>query len=271
MSNIENEAIEIDLLLEAIFRKYGYDFRNYARASIERRLRRRLALSGLESIAEMIHQVLDDLAFFETLLRDCSINVTEMFRDPPFYQAFRKEVIPYLKTFPFFRIWIPGYATGEEVYSMAILLEEEGLHDRVQIYATDFNSNVIEKAKEGIYSLQTIKDYTANYQKAGGSKSFSDYYTAHYDAAILHPFLKSNIVFAAHNLVTDGVFNEMHMISCRNVFIYFNRELQNRVVKLFIESFHRGGFLCLGTKESLQFSDYARDFDEIVKKEKSIE
>ena len=170
-----------------------------------------------------------------------------------------------MRTYPFFRIWIPGCATGEEVYSMAILLKEEGLYERCQIYATDINEVMIQKAKDAIYPIQLIKDYTANYQKAGGKASFSDYYTAHYGSAILDSSLKTNVVFATHNLVTDEVFNEMQMISCRNVFIYFNKDLQNRVLRLFHESLCRGGFLCLGSKESLQFTDYEQEFEVLHK------
>ena len=260
-----NEDIEIRLLLEAIFLKYGYDFRNYAQAHLKRRVLRRLTLSGLASVAEMLHRLLEDQIFFEQLLLDLSISVTEMFRDPAFYLAVRNEVIPLLKTYPFLKIWHAGCATGEEVYSMAILLKEEGLYNRAQIYATDFNEIILQKAREAIYPLEAIKTYTENYQKAGGQRSFADYYTADDDSVILDQTLKEKIIFADHNLVTDGVFGEMHLIICRNVLIYFNRELQGHAIKLFFDSLCPGGFLCLGTKESLRFSGHEHLFVPVAK------
>ena len=268
MENIENEGIEINLLLEAIYQKYGYDFRNYARAHIKRRIQRRLAIADLSNISALIHEVLYHQETLDALLLDFSINVTEMFRDPPFYQTIRKEIVPVLRTYPFLKIWHAGCATGEEVYSLAILLKEEGLYNRVQIYATDFNEVVLAKAKEGIYPVDLIKEYTANYQKAGGIGSFSDYYSARYESVIMHQGLKDKVVFADHNLVTDGVFGEMNMIICRNVLIYFNKDLQDRVVKLFSDSLCPGGFLCLGTKESLKFSKYYDKFEVMIEKDK---
>jgi chemotaxis protein methyltransferase CheR len=266
--NTENQTIEIDLLLEGLWRKYGYDFRDYSRASIERRVLHRLALSEYDSILELTHHLLEDRPAFETFLEDLSINVTEMFRDPFFYRTFREKLVPYLKTHPFVRIWVPGCATGEEVYSIAIVLKEEGLYDRSQIYATDFNETVLQKAKEGIYSLDRIKKYTSNYQEAGGVNSFANYYTASYNSVIFHSSLKSNIVFAAHNLVADKVFNEMQLISCRNVLIYFNKALKNRVHELFYDSLCHSGVLCLGTKESLRFSGHEDAYEEFAKHEK---
>jgi chemotaxis protein methyltransferase CheR len=268
MSDTENEKTEMQLLLEAIYLKYGYDFRDYAKASIRRRILRMLSLSGLKTISEMQHKLLYDKEFFETLLMDLSINVTEMFRDPSFYRALREKVIPELKKFSFIKIWHAGCATGEEVYSMAILLKEEGLYEKARIYATDFNEEIIKKAKEGIYAVDRMKEYTCNYQKAGGLASFADYYTARYDHAIMNTFLKKNIIFADHNLVTDAVFGEMNLILCRNVLIYFNRELQNRVFRLFRDSLCKDGFLCLGAKESVRFSEYSDEFEDVVKKEK---
>ena len=264
----ENEKIEIDLLLEAIYRKYHYDFKGYARAHLKRRLMYRLKMAGLESLSQMQHKVLYDKTFFETLLLDLSINVTEMFRDPSFYLAVRQTVIPRLKKHSFIKIWHAGCSTGEEVYSMAILLQEEGLYEKTQIYATDFNTLVLEKAKHAIYPIDLVKDYTANYQKAGGLNSFADYYSARYDSVILSPSLKEKIVFADHNLVTDGVFGEMNMILCRNVLIYFTKNLQGRVIKLFLDSLAPSGFLCLGTKESLHLSAYSGYFAPLVEKEK---
>lgn len=265
---IETEDLEIQLLLEAIYLKYGYDFRDYARASVKRRILHRMNLSDLRNLAEMQHKVLYESEFFERLLLDLSINVTEMFRDPSFYQALRTEVLPMLKTYPFVKIWHAGCSTGEEAYSMAILLKEEGLYERAQIYATDFNDLVLQKAKEGIYPVESVKDYTLNYQRAGGKAAFVDYYTAHHHSIILDRSLKKNIVFANHNLETDGVFGEMHLILCRNVMIYFNRELQDRVIRLFHDSLCRHGILSLGSKESIRFSAHAKHFDDLVADEK---
>jgi chemotaxis protein methyltransferase CheR len=262
------EDIEIKLLLEAIFLKYGYDFRNYANESIKRRICQRLMLSKLPSISAMQHQLLTDKAFFETLLLDFSINVTEMYRDPSFYLALRKNVIPILKTYPYIKIWHAGCSTGEEVYSMAIFLKEEGLLNRSLIYATDINEIALKKAREGIYPVDKIKDFTLNYQKAGGRESFANYYTARYEAVIMNKSLKKNMIFAQHNLATDNEFGEMHLIMCRNVIIYFDNDLENRVFGLFNNSLIRQGFLCLGSKETLSFSKYAKCFEEFVSSEK---
>jgi len=265
---MNNESIEIQLFLEALYLKYGYDFRNYSKASIKRRIEQRLGRSNLPNISTMQHKILYDKKFFETMFLDLSINVTEMFRDPLFYKALRKTVLPILKTYPYIKIWHAGCSTGEEVYSMAILLKEEGLLDKALLYATDVNEKVLKKAKEGIYPLDKIKDFTTNYQMSGGKTSFSDYYVAKYDAAIMDKSLKENVVFSQHNLVTDGVFGEMHLIICRNVLIYFNRELQNSVISLFNESLIRKGLLCLGSKESLRFSNHVDHFSELVGNQK---
>lgn len=268
MPATENEGLEVSLLLEAMYRKYGYDFRHYSQTYVQRRLRQHLAKSGLDSIAAMIPAVLHHPAFFEALLFDLSITVTEMFRDPSFYQAIRKEIVPMLRTYPLLKIWLAGCATGEEVYSLAILLKEEGLYDRTQIYATDFNEKALAKAREGIYPLTRLKEYSANYQEAGGGGSLSDYCSARYDSVCMHQDLRDNILFASHNLVTDDVFGEMQLICCRNVFIYFNRELQDRVVRLFVDSLCPGGFLALGPKESLDLSRHVGAFEPVVAKEK---
>ncbi len=260
--------IEIELLLEAIYRKYGYDFRNYSKSHVKRRILNRLNVSKLNSISEMQHMALHQEGFIELILRDLSINVTEMFRDPSFYAAMRKEVIPILKTYPFFKIWHAGCSTGEEVYSFAVMLMEEGIYDRAQIYATDFNRDVLDIAKKGIYPIDRIKEFTANYQAAGGSQSFSDYYIANYNSVIFDQSLKKNLVFAEHNLVTDTVFAEINLIICRNVLIYFNKELQNRVIDLFYNSLINGGFLGLGSKETIQFTSKASEFNVIDKTEK---
>lgn len=268
MEKIEAENIELMLLLEAIYLKYGYDFRDYSSQHIKRRVLRRMSMEGLKNISELQNKVLYDKEFLRIILADFSINVTEMFRDPTFYKAFRKDVVPILKTYPFIRIWHAGCSTGEEVYSMAILLKEEGLYDRSQIYATDFNKVVLQKAKEGIYHIDNIKDYTHNYQQAGGTGSFGDYYIAKYDSVIIDQSLKKKITFADHNLVTDGVFGEMNVIVCRNVLIYFNEELQNNVIKLFSDSLSKGCFLCLGSKESINFSDCVDSFEALVESER---
>jgi chemotaxis protein methyltransferase CheR len=254
------EKIELHLFLEAMYQRYGYDFKHYAQASVRRRVRYLLAKSGCTTISQMISRLLYDEAFAQSVIGEFSITVTEMFRDPHFYCSIRQQVVPYLKTYPFIKIWHAGCATGEEVYSLAILLQEEGLYDRATIFATDFNETVLEKAKEGIYALKDIRQYTTNYQKAGGTHPFAEYYHAQYESAIVNQSLKSNITFASHNLVTDGVFGEMHLIFCRNVLIYFDKTLQNRVLDLFADSLRYGGFLCLGSKETLQFSGVADQF-----------
>ena len=258
---VQVEDIEIRLLLEAIYQLYGYDFRSYSPASMRRRILPRLTMSGFSTVLEMTDRVLRDRQFFVTLLNDLTVNVTEMFRDPEFYKAFREEVVPVLKTFPFIKIWHAGCSTGEEIYSMAILLEEEGLYERAMLYATDIDKNVLAAAKKGIYPIHAFKQYTDNYRRAGGRQSLSDYATARYDSVIMEQRLKRNIVFADHDLATDQVFGEMHVILCRNVLIYFDRPLQQRVFKLFGESLDMGGFLCLGTKESLRFSGNEESFD----------
>lgn len=264
----ENINLEIDLLLEALFQKYGYDFRNYGKAHIRRRIIHRISKSKMKNISELQHQVIYDPEFLKVILEDLSITVTEMFRDPSFYLTLRNEVFPILKTYPYFKIWHAGCATGQEVYSMAIMLREEGLYERAQIYATDFNQIALQKAKDGIYPIEKIKEYTLNYQKAGGKSAFSDYYTARYESVILDKSLKKNIVFADHNLVTDGVFAELNMIICRNVLIYFNKELQDRVFTLFQDGLIPGGYLCLGSKESLRFAKNFKHFQTVSNKEK---
>lgn len=264
MEKVEIEQIELDLLLEAIFRRYGYDFRKYSQASMRRRIQHHLAKTKLQTISELITRILYDEALFQALFFDLSVTVTEMFRDPWFYLALREKVVPFLKTFPFINIWQAGCATGEEVYSLAILLKEEGLYERAQIYATDFNDAALEKAKTRIYSPKQMKEYTLSYQKAGGKKSLADYYHAQYQSVIIDASLQENITFANHNLVTDGVFGEMHLILCRNVLIYFDRTLQDRALSLFRDSLLYNGFLCLGTKETIQFSKVKADFIEFA-------
>jgi chemotaxis protein methyltransferase CheR len=260
------EDIEIDLLIEAIFRRYGHDFRHYARASVERRVRHFLGKSGCGAISEMIPRLLRDEAFFSRMLSGFSVTVTEMFRDPFVYASIRKNVIPVLKTFPFVRIWHAGCATGEEAYSLAVLLTEEGIYGRSTVFATDFNDHALETARHGIYDLDNVKQYTKNYQAADGTGSFSGYYHARYGAMALDGALKRNITFANHNLATDAVFGEMHLIVCRNVLIYFDKQLQDRVFRIFEESLVRGGFLCLGTKETPAFSSVKDRFEAVDRK-----
>lgn len=243
--------IEIKLLMEGIFQVYGHDFREYSEASLRRRVMQWLSSSNFKTISLAQSELLRDSTLFDSLLRGITVNVSEMFRDPTFFKALREQVIPHLKTYPFVKIWLAGCSTGEEAYSMAILLLEEGLKGRFRIYATDINEEVIRKAQEGIYPLQELQNFTRNYQHAGGTGSFADYYTARYDYAILSPKLRDNIVFAAHNLAVDGDFGEMNVILCRNVMIYFKQPLKERVLELFDSSLIAGGFLCLGTKESL--------------------
>ena len=256
--NEVRKKVELNIqgLLEAIYHTYGYDFRNYSEAHIKRRVMNRMAMSGIKDITELQAKVLNEEAFASILLQDLSINVTEMFRDPGFYKSLREKVMPILKTYPFIKIWHAGCSTGEEVYSMAIVLQEEGLADRTTIYATDFNQHVLNQGKEGIFSNRLMKEYTANYQLSGGKESFSDYYISDDNNVIMNQSLKNKIVWANHNLVTDSVFAEVNLILCRNVLIYFDRQLQNNVQTLFHNSLMNGGILCLGSKESLRFTDF---------------
>ncbi len=248
----EIEEIEQALLLEAIFLRYGYDFRNYSQATIRRRVRQFVVKNNLETISELLPRIIRDPSFFQALLFEFSVTVTEMFRDPSFYMALRKEVIPLLKTYPFIKIWLAGCATGEEAYSIAILLQEEGMLEKSTVFATDINGDSLVKAQKGIYPLKQVREYTENYQETGSSCSFSRYYHADQKHIIMDRVLKNKITFAHHNLVSDQVFGEMHLIFCRNVMIYFNNKLQERVLKLFDQSLIRGGFLCLGSRESLR-------------------
>lgn len=263
VNDIELEDLETRLLLDGIFHHYGYDFRDYAEASLKRRIRKAVHEEGLQSISALQDKVLHDQACMERLLLTFSINVTGMFRDPQFYTAFRERVVPYLRTYPFVRVWHAGCSSGEEVYSMAVLLQEEGIYDRCRIYATDMNEVVLKKATDGIFPLSCMQEYTRNYQLAGGKRSFSDYYTARYGNAIFHPSLKENIVFAAHNLATDGSFNEFQVILCRNVMIYFNKALQRRAHQLLYSSMSMFGILGLGSKESIKYTPWEACYEEL--------
>ncbi len=262
------ETLEIELLLEAVFRYYGYDFRNYAPASMKRRIKNVVQVEGLRTISGLQEKVLHNRVCLERFLIMLTINVTAMFRDPGFYLAFRKVVVPMLRTYPFIRIWHAGCSTGEEVYSMAILMQEEGLYNRCRIYATDMDEVVLKQAKAGIFPLQRMQEYTQNYQQAGGTRAFSEYYTSGYDYAIFSSSLKQNLVFFQHNLSGDGPFNEFNVILCRNVLIYFNRILQEQVQKLFYESIAKFGILGLGSEESLILTSYKQRYEELVGREK---
>jgi chemotaxis protein methyltransferase CheR len=262
------EMIEIRLLTEGIYQHYGFDFRDYSMPSLRRRVWKRIYAEGLTTVSGLTEKVLHDSSCMERLLLDLSINTTAMFRDPTFYVAFRDQVVPLLRTYPFVRIWHAGCSTGEEVYSMAILLQEEGLYDRCRIYATDINEAVLQKAKTGIFPIATMQENTSNYMAAGGNSTFSDYYTARYDHAIFRPSLRDNVVFAQHNLVTDSSFNQFNVIFCRNVLIYFNNSLQERVQRLFLDSLEMFGVLGLGRKESLRFTTVAGDYEELNAEER---
>jgi len=260
--------IEVRLLMEAIYLKYSYDFRNYTGASQKRRVLYALDQLKLPSVAALQGEVLRDPATFAQLLQFLTIPVSEMFRDPAYFLALRRQVVPHLQTYPSLKVWVAGCSTGEEVFSLAILLREEGLLDRTLLYATDINPASLEKARRGIFPLDAIKGYTANYQRAGGLRAFSDYYTAAYDAARFDPSLCANVIFADHSLATDSVFAETHLVSCRNVLIYFNKPLQDRALGLFHESLCHRGFLGLGTKESIDFSGYASRFEVLSRGER---
>ncbi|GIZ50108.1 CheR family methyltransferase [Noviherbaspirillum aridicola] len=256
--------IELKLLLEGVYLKYQHDFRHYAVASLRRRMRQAMTHFHCNTLSQLQDRVLHEPQVFAEMLRFFTVQVSEMFRDPAYFRALREHVVPMLRTYPSPKIWVAGCSRGEEVWSLAILLEEEGLLERTIIYATDINPDALRTAEAGIFELDQMAGYTLNYQQAGGTRSLSDYYSAAYGSAIFRQSLKSQIVFADHSLATDSVFSEMHLISCRNVLIYFDRELQDRAVKLFYESLVHRGFLGIGPKESLRFSPYARAFLEVV-------
>ena len=241
----------MDLLLEAVYRKYHYDFRGYARASLRRRLWRRAHEEHVRTLSGLQEKVLHDPLVMERLLRDLSINVTEMFRDPAFFRAVRERVVPILRTYPYVRVWNAGCSTGEETFSLAIVLEEAGLLDRTRIYATDMNDDVLQRARGGRFPLDKMRRYTENYHRAGGTGDFSRFFTVEGDRAVLRSGLMENAVFAQHNLAQDSSFNEFQLVVCRNVLIYFGRPLQERVHDLFLESLARFGVLALGHKESV--------------------
>jgi chemotaxis protein methyltransferase CheR len=260
---LETDALELQLLLEGVYRQYGFDFREYAPASLKRRVWRRVQAEHAGTIAGLLERVLHDADVMERLLLDLSINVTSMFRDPTFYKAFREKVVPLLKTYPFTRIWIAGCSTGEEVYSLAILLHEEAIYDRTRIYATDINEAVLDRARDGVFPLDKMQEYTENYIRAGGKQSFSEYYLAKYEGVLFDRTLTDNVVWAPHNLVQDRSFNTFNVILCRNVMIYFDRALQTRVHQLFYDSLERFGILALGHKESIRFTGIENAYEEL--------
>lgn len=262
------ERIEIELLIEGIYRYYGFDFRSYSFPFIQRRIWHRIHAEKLNSVSGLQEKVFHDPAVMKRIFADFSINVTEMFRDPSFFLAFRTKIIPQLRDYPLIRIWHAGCSIGKEVYSMAILLHEEGLFDKTKIYSTDMNSSVLEKAKGGVYPLDRMQTYTKNYLAAGGTRAFSEYYTVKQDQVVFHPFLRENVIFAQHNLATDQSFNEFHIIICRNVMIYFDKSLQSRVHQLFYESLSLSGFLGLGNREGIRYTRYADKYEDFDSAEK---
>ncbi|MDM0043287.1 protein-glutamate O-methyltransferase CheR [Variovorax dokdonensis] len=254
--------------MEAIFLRYSYDFRDYTGASQKRRVNYALGQLDVPSISALQERVLREPAMFARLLQYLTVPVSEMFRDPSYFLALRTQVVPHLYTYPSVTVWVAGCSTGEEVYSLAILLREEGLLERTRIYATDINPESLAQARQGIFPLESVRRYTENYQRSGGKRAFSDYYTAAYDAARFDPSLCADVIFADHSLATDSVFAQTQFISCRNVLIYFNRTLQDRALGLFHESLSHRGFLGLGSKESIDFSSSAGRFDTLARSEK---
>ncbi|WP_084621610.1 CheR family methyltransferase [Luteibacter yeojuensis] len=257
------EDIEIELFVRAMQLRHGHDFTEYAPASLKRRVQQLVRTHHAGSISELNRRLLHEEGFVTRVIEGLSVPVSEMFRDPPVFRALRDKVLPVLASYPEINIWQAGCAHGQEVYSLAILLEEAGLYERTRIYATDFNDAALQVAAEGIYATRDARDWSRNYIEGGGQKSFSDYYSARYDFIKLDQRLRRNVTFFNHNLVTDEVFCEAHLILCRNVLIYFNNALQDRTLGLFRDSLVRGGFLCLGTRENIDFSPSAASFGDI--------
>ncbi len=262
------DDVEIELLLEGLYRAYGFDFREYSRASLKRRILELMRSEKLGTVSAFQDRVLHDGACLDRLLLGLSVHATAMFRDPSFYSTFRRQVVPLLRTYPTVQIWIAGCSTGEEVYSLAILLQEERLYDKCRIYATDISRAVLRKARDGIFPMAAMREYTNNYHQAGGTHEFSDYYTAQYDNVIFSSTLKSNVVFSEHNLATDGSFNEFQVVLCRNVMIYFNKDLQARVHNLLYDSLSMFGVFGLGNKESLKFTPRAHFYQHLNDRDK---
>jgi len=259
---------ELKAFLNAIKFMYGYDFTEYAEASVKRRIINFMTIYKIPTLQDLSKQLLKDETVFETFIQELSVTVTEMFRDPTFYKSLRINVMERLATYPVIKIWIAGCATGEEVYSVAILMKECGLLEKSIIYATDINQKSIQIAREGLYAIENMKSYTTNYNHAGGTHSLSAYYVSKYNSVLFDKSLKQNIVFSPHNLTVDKSFNEFQLIICRNVLIYFNQQLQNKVINLFHESLCSFGFLALGNKESILFTDKETNFEDVDKKER---
>lgn len=259
---------DLELILNDLLELYGYDFTDYSRASIKRRISRIFLIDRFPSFAEFRYRIKHDKEYLLRVVEEITVNVTEMFRDPMFYKAIREQVLPVLATHPFIRVWHAGCSTGEEVYSMAILLKEANLLHKSLLYATDLNPGVLEKMKKGIYPLGQMKQYSENYILSGGKGDFSDYYIAKYDWAKINDDLKGKIIASTHNLVSDRSFNEFQLILCRNVLIYFDKDLQDKVLTLFDESLERLGFLALGSKENLKYSSVGKKFVQLENREK---
>jgi chemotaxis protein methyltransferase CheR len=270
-TDVELLDLELDLLLEAIYRRYRHDFRHYSRPTLRRRLTQALAAFECESLSLLQHRVLHDPTLLAPVLSYLTVQVSDMFRDPAFFLAVRTRVVPVLRTYPSLKIWVAGCGTGEEVYSLAILLEEEGLLERTILYATDVSSEALRMAERGVYAITRAQAFSRNYQLAGGRRSLSDYYAAAYDAVAFDRRLRQNVVFSDHSLATDNVFAEVHLVTCRNVLIYFDDELRDRAIGLFRESLVRKGFLALGTRESLSRSRHVGGFFEVDRENRVYE
>lgn len=262
------EDVELKLLLEAIFLRFHYDFRNYSMASLKRRLTQAQERFGCKNFSQLQDKVLNDPEVFPQLISYLTVQVSELFRDPAYFKALREKVIPHLKTYPSLKVWVAGCSSGEEVYSLVILFREEGLEDRTIFYGTDINADALKRAESGVFEMERIAGFTANHQKSGATTSLSEYYTAAYGSAVFDKTLRQRVVFSDHSLITDSVFAEVQLISCRNVLIYFDREAQNRALNLFADSLSRRGFLGLGSKETLKFSDQANSFSEFSREER---
>ena len=268
MTDYEIGDEEVELLLNEVVGRYGYDFTSYSPASVRRRINRLFTLDRFHNFEDFRNRVLNDRHYISRFVQEITVNVTEMFRDPTFYKLLREQVLPVLATYPFIRIWHAGCSTGEEVYSMAILLKEAGIMHKSLLYATDINPGVLEQVVKGIYPLRNLKQYSENYILSGGKEDFSSYYTAKYDLAKLDDDLKTKIIVSTHNLVSDRSFNEFQLIICRNVLIYFNKDLQDRVLDLFDSSLEQRGFLALGSKEQIKFAAIGKKYEQLDPKEK---
>ncbi|WP_184428981.1 MULTISPECIES: CheR family methyltransferase [Xanthomonas] len=268
MNAVELFDLELRVLLEAVYQRYHYDFRDYAVSSLRRRMRHAMARLECARVADLQHRLLHEPDTFAQAMQFFTVQVSEMFRDPTYFRVLREHAVPVLRTYPSIKLWVAGCSTGEEVWSLAILLHEEGLLEKAVIYATDINPEALGMAEAGAFGIDRIAQFSRNYLDAGGRGSLSDYYTTAYDGAVFDRRLKRNIVFADHSLATDTVFSEVHLVSCRNVLIYFNRSLQDRAVGLFHDALVHRGFLGLGSKESLQFGAHAQAFETVAREQR---